>query len=337
MKYYLEKVIEKQNLTFKEAYDAMNGIIEKKFDDVSIGAFLAALKTKGETPEEIAGFACSLNENCINIEGDNAIDVCGTGGDNSNTFNISTTAAFVVAGVGIKVAKHGNRAVSSLSGSADVLCELGVNTNMIADLASKALNEIGIVFLFAPNYHPAMKIVAPIRKSLGVKTVFNILGPLLNPAKVKRQLIGVFKYDYAKKMSEAVKYLNKEKAVFVCEENKYDEILLSGNSKAFVYEKNNSFEELDLNFETFGFAKADVENLKCSNVSESAKMFISILRDKEKNDAYKAVVANAAMGLFAAGYSMSIEECKIAAEESILSGKAFEKFKRLKEFGEKAL
>lgn len=337
MKYYLEKLIDKQNLSFSESYEAMINIIEKKYDEVSIAAFLTLLRAKGETAEEIAGFAKALKENCVAVESDEAIDVCGTGGDNSNSFNISTATAFVVAGAGVKVAKHGNKSVSSLSGSADVLSLLGININLNAEQAAKAINEIGIAFLFAPNFHPAMKIVAPIRKSLGIKTVFNVLGPLLNPANVKKQLVGVFNYEYAEKMKDAAKMLDKEKAIFICEENKYDEAFLSGQLKAFIYDKNNSNHTLELNYSDFGFSKVDPSNLAKANSEESAKTILSVLKDNKKDEAYNVVVANSALALLAADYSDSLKDCKQAAEESIMSGRAYQKFLQLKEFGEKYL
>ena len=189
IKYYIEKVIDKENLTIKEAYDAMDKIMSGEVNPSQLAGFLIALKSKGETAEEIGGFANAMRNKSIklDVEGENIIDVCGTGGDYSGTFNISTTTAFIVAGAGIKVAKHGNRSISSNSGSADVLSELGININLNAEQSQRALTKVGISFLFAPNFHPAMKYAAPVRKELGIKTVFNLLGPLTNPANTKKQ------------------------------------------------------------------------------------------------------------------------------------------------------
>jgi anthranilate phosphoribosyltransferase len=239
IKQYLEKVIEKENLTFDESFTIMNEVMTGNVNNSLLAGFLIALKAKGETPAEVAGFANAMRNNCIKIECDdeNAIDVCGTGGDNSGTFNISTAVAFTAAGAGVKVAKHGNRSISSKSGSADVLQNLGVNINLSRDESERALKEIGIAFLFAPLYHPAMKYAAPVRKELAVKTVFNMLGPLTNPAGVKKQLIGTFNRKAAKTMSEAAKYLDFEKACFICSNDSYDEIYLGDITE--IHEYNN--------------------------------------------------------------------------------------------------
>lgn len=190
MKEQLEKVIDGQSLSFKEAYEVMYSVMSGNENNSKIASLLTALKIKGETSEEVAGFVKAMREKVINIkcEHERVIDVCGTGGDGSGTFNISTAVSFVVAGAGVHVAKHGNRSISSKSGSSDVLHELGVDVQLNPELSQKALNEIGIAFLFAPLYHPAMKHVAPIRKELEFRSIFNILGPLTNPAGVKRQL-----------------------------------------------------------------------------------------------------------------------------------------------------
>ena len=199
-----------------------------------IASLLTALKIKGETSEEVAGFVKAMREKVINIkcENERVIDVCGTGGDGSGTFNISTAVSFVVAGAGVNVAKHGNRSISSKSGSSDVLHELGVDVQLNPELSEKALNEIGIAFLFAPLYHPAMKHVAPIRKELEFRSIFNILGPLTNPAGVKRQMIGTFNDDTAKLMTDAIKLLEMEKVAFLCTNNSFDEITLTDDNKS---------------------------------------------------------------------------------------------------------
>ena len=179
IKKMLQKIIDGKSLTLEEATHVMNEIMTGKVNPSLLSGILVALKSKGETAEEIAGFALAMRENSIKLNNtdDNVIDVCGTGGDSSGTFNISTAVAFVVAGAGVKVAKHGNRSISSNCGSADVLTELGVNINQPAETSAKALEEIGITFLFAPKYHPAMKHAAQVRRELGTKTIFNLLGP----------------------------------------------------------------------------------------------------------------------------------------------------------------
>ncbi len=190
----LERLIRKENLSSEEAQELMNAIMTGRVEEARMAAILTALRMKGETVEEIAGFASAMRTNAVRITPgrDGLVDTCGTGGDARHTFNISTAAALVSAAMGIPVAKHGNRAVSSSCGSADVLEALGVNIRLSPDAISRLIDRVGIGFLFAPQHHPAMKFAAPVRKQLGVRTVFNILGPLTNPAGVKRQLIGVF-------------------------------------------------------------------------------------------------------------------------------------------------
>lgn len=237
MKELLEKIIEKNDLSFYEAYTAMYSIMSGKENNSQIASLLTALKMKGETSEEVAGFVKAMREKVIKIEcsDDQTIDVCGTGGDGSGSFNISTAVAFVVAGAGIPVAKHGNRSISSKSGSSDVLHELGVDVNLTPEHSQWALDKIGIAFLFAPLYHPAMKHVAPIRNELKFRSIFNILGPLTNPAGVKRQLIGTFNDKVAALMAEALKHLEMNNVAFVCTNNSFDEISLSHNSKVIDY------------------------------------------------------------------------------------------------------
>ena len=216
IKNYLEKVMVGESLTFDEAYKIMHSIMSGEENNSKIASLLTALKIKGETSEEVAGFIKAMREKVINVKCDNerVIDVCGTGGDGSGTFNISTAVSFVVAGAGVSVAKHGNRSISSRSGSSDVLHELGVDVQLNPELSEKALNEIGIAFLFAPLYHPAMKHVAPIRKELEFRSIFNILGPLTNPAGVKRQLIGTFNDEYCPVNERCNKIVRNAKSCF---------------------------------------------------------------------------------------------------------------------------
>ena len=218
MKSYIEKVIIREDLTFEEAYHVMHTIMSGEVNNAHLAGILIALKAKGECAAEIAGFAKAMREKSIKVKvsNPNVIDVCGTGGDDSGTFNISTAAAFVVAGAGVAVAKHGNKSISSRSGSADVLTEMGININLSPDATKQALEEIGISFLFAPQYHPAMKYAAVVRKELGMKTAFNLLGPLTNPAGTKRQLIGVYNNRSAKLLAEAAQYLDMEHVCFIC-------------------------------------------------------------------------------------------------------------------------
>jgi len=235
MKIILEKITAGENLSFEESKQVMGFIMDGQASPEEIAGLLIGLKTKGETADEVAGAAHAMRTRSIKIDsrGNHVIDVCGTGGDNSGTFNISTTAAFVVAAAGIRVAKHGNRSITSKSGSADVLKALGININMTPERATEALDQVGLTFLFAPDYHPAMKHVAPVRRELGMKTIFNMLGPLTNPAGTKRQLIGTYSRSAAKLMHEAAAMLDMEQVSFVCTADRFDEIILSEPSDVY--------------------------------------------------------------------------------------------------------
>lgn len=337
MKTELEKVIEGHNLTFNEAYEVMYSIMSGNENNSKIASLLTALKIKGETSEEVAGFVKAMREKVINIkcENERVIDVCGTGGDGSGTFNISTAVSFVVAGAGVSVAKHGNRSISSRSGSSDVLHELGVDVQLNPERSEKALNEIGIAFLFSPLYHPAMKHVAPIRKELEFRSIFNILGPLTNPAGVKRQLIGTFNDDVARLMTDAIRLLEMEKVAFLCTSNRYDEITLTDITKVYEVNHDHSMYFYSLSNENFGYPKATIEQLQGGSAKENAEIIYKVFSGETNGAAYEVVVANAAMALKTAGVSDDLWECKQIAEESIKSGATLRKLKELKEFGEK--
>lgn len=337
MKAELEKVIEGHNLTFDEAYQVMYSIMSGNENNSRIASLLTALKIKGETSEEVAGFVKAMREKVIKIkcENERVIDVCGTGGDGSGTFNISTAVSFVVAGAGVSVAKHGNRSISSRSGSSDVLHELGVDVQLNPELSEKALNEIGIAFLFAPLYHPAMKHVAPIRKELEFRSIFNILGPLTNPAGVKRQLIGTFNDDVARLMTDAIRLLEMEKVAFLCTSNRYDEITLTDITKVYEVNHDHSMYFYSLTNENFGYPKATLEQLQGGSAKENAEIIYKVFSGETEGAAYEVVVANAAMALKTSGISDDLAECKNLAEESIKSGATLKKLRELKEFGEK--
>lgn len=334
MKEYLEKVIAKQNLSFDESHLVMNEIMSGNVNNSQLAGFLVSLKAKGETPEEVAGFAKAMREKSIKIkcEDDNAIDVCGTGGDNSGSFNISTATAFAASGAGVKVAKHGNRSISSKSGSADVLQELGVNINLTKEQSEEALNKLGIAFLFAPLYHPAMKYAAPVRKELGIKTVFNMLGPLTNPAGVKKQIIGTFNLKAARTMAEAAKYLDLERVCFLCSNDRYDEIYLGDITEIHEYNNGKEIKSYAITNETFDYPKLNDDDIKGDSPKVNAEIILDVLENKNKNGAFHTISANTALALYCAQFSDDLNECKKAAEESILSGAALAKLNELKEF-----
>ena len=330
----LEKVITKQHLSFNESFIAMNSIMNGEVNGSHLAGLLIALKSKRESSEEVAGFASAMREKGtkIKMNGNTTIDVCGTGGDNSGTFNISTAVAFVVAGAGVSVAKHGNRSISSLCGSADVLQELGININLSPEQSEKALHQIGITFLFAPNFHPAMKHAAPVRKELGMKTIFNMLGPLTNPAEVRHQLIGTFNDAAAELMCSAAEYLGFEKVCFVCTDNRFDEISLNGKTNVYEYDRISGTKKYVVTNTTFSYPKVPLEEIAGGDAKTNAEIILTVLKNKTQNGAFYTICANAAMALYAANFSSDLEVCKLAAEESILSGKAYDKLVALKDF-----
>lgn len=333
MKQVIEKLLEESHLSFDEAYSVMTSIMQGDTSPVIISSFLTAMKAKGETAEEVAGFAKAMREHSIKINCDNpnVIDVCGTGGDNSGTFNISTATAFVVAALGIPVAKHGNRSISSNSGSADVLKELGVNINMSPQIAEKALNEIEITFLFAPLYHPAMKFAAPVRQELKIRTVFNILGPLTNPVNLNKQMIGTFNNQTAELLCNASALLNYEKLSVICNNNMYDEILLEHKTNVYELSENKKVTFYQISNHDFDYDKISIESIKGGTPEENAKIILEIFQNHKKNSAFHTVCANAAMALKIAGAFDNLADGAKAAEEAILSNKALNKVKQLVE------
>ncbi|MCL5027734.1 MAG: anthranilate phosphoribosyltransferase [Bacteroidetes bacterium] len=334
IKEYLEKIVSNKDLSFDESFTAMSEIMNGEVNNSHLAGFLIALKSKGEMPAEVAGFAKAMQEKSIRINcvDENVIDVCGTGGDNSGSFNISTATAFVVAGAGVKVAKHGNRSISSKSGSADVLQSLGVNINLTKDQSEEALNNIGIAFLFAPLYNPAMKYAAIVRKELGMKTVFNMLGPLTNPARVKKQIIGTFNLKAAKTMAEAAKYLDLKKVCFICGNNKYDEIFLGDLTEVNEYNQGKDITSYTLSNESFNYPLIQQNDIKGDTPEVNAQIILEVFSNHKKNGAFHTVAANAALALYAADYSDNLNECQRAAENSILSGAALNKLNELKKF-----
>jgi anthranilate phosphoribosyltransferase len=334
IKNLLEKLADQQDLRLNEAKEVMLNIMNGEVNQSQMAAFLMALKVKGETAEEIAGFAQAMREKSVKLKSESGtIDLCGTGGDYSGSFNISTAASFVVAGSGVKVAKHGNKSISSKSGSADVLKELGININLSPDMAEKALADIGITFLFAPSYHPAMRHVAPVRKELRMKTVFNMLGPLTNPAGTKRQLIGTFDFKAAELMAKATDYLDMEHVCFICTANKFDEISLTDNTNVYEYSKSAGLKQYPISAQTFGYEDILMDDILGDTPTRNAQIIQDLLQKKEKNAVFFVTVANAAMALYCAGFETDLKNCTHLAEESILSGKALEKLNQLRSFG----
>lgn len=330
----LEQLINKKDLTFSESENVANLFMHGEVNNSQIAALLTGLRVKGETATEIAGFASAMRSNGvkINVNDKNIIDVCGTGGDNSGSFNISTAVAFVVAGAELKVAKHGNRSITSKSGSSDVLKELGVNIELTPQQSEEAINSIGISFLFAPIYHPAMRFVGPVRLELGFKTIFNVLGPLTNPANTLKQMIGTFNSDIALKMAEAAKLLGMERVAFVCTNNQYDEITLTHPTQ--IVELNNSdISVSQISSSTFKYPGINLDSIKGGTPKENAEIILNIYDNKSTTEQFNVVAANAALALYTSGSYKTLQDAQIAAEDSIKSGKALKKLNELIDFG----
>jgi anthranilate phosphoribosyltransferase len=321
LKHTLNKLLEKQDLTAEEIGAFLDGIINGKVNQSQTAAFLAALRVKGETVEEIAALIEGMRKHMIILPGiKNAIDTCGTGGDGAGTFNISTTVAFVAAGAGVNVVKHGNRAASSNCGSADVLEALGVNIMLKPEQAKSVIEKTGMVFLFAPLYHPAMKHIAQMRKELGVRTVFNYLGPFLNPAGVTRQLIGVPSPQLAEKLAHVAARLDYEHGIIVSGHTGMDEIDIS--APTHVYEiKGKEITTKIVDPQQLGFKKVSAKDLQGGNAEENAQIISEVLDGKK--DAHRAIVIlNSAYVLYLSEKAKTITEGIMLAEESIDSGSA---------------
>jgi anthranilate phosphoribosyltransferase len=325
----INKLIERQDLTEAEAFEAMDSIMSGKVTDAQIGAFLIALRMKGEKAPEIAGFARAMHQKAHPVAIDapeDTLDIVGTGGDGKHTFNISTVAAFVAAGAGIPVAKHGNRSVSSKCGSADVLRALGVEIDLSPQQMSRCINEVGIGFLFAPRLHPAMKFAIAPRREIGVRTVFNILGPLTNPAGVKRQLIGAYSYEMAKLMVEVFREMGTIHTLVVHSSDGMDEISLAAPTHVFELE-NGEIDELEIDAVSFGLTPSNF-SLAGGDAKTNAQIALEVLSGK-KGPHRDVVVMNAAAGIYVAGKAHSFAEAARIAQESIDSGAAMHKLQAL--------
>lgn len=330
MKYFIEKCLNKEHLSTEEAAQALDTIMSGNATDAQIAGFLVALRAKGETPEEIIGFAQTMREKSvkIGIDDPDAIDMCGTGGDGAGTFNISTVASFVVAGAGVTVAKHGNRSVSSQCGSADLLAALGVKIDLEPEKVAEAVNAIGIGFLFAPKFHPAMKHAAKARTELGIKSIFNMLGPITNPGLVKKQVIGTYHPTVAQKLASAVTKLGAEHVCVLHSHDGTDEITLSNPTAVYEVKEGKFVGSYDVTAETFGLQRSPFHTLKTSTKEQNVAIALSVLRN-EPSPARDVVIANAAYGIYVSGKVRTIAEATTAARESLESGKALQKLEQL--------
>jgi len=326
----IQSLIEGKSLTYEEAYFVMGEIMGGEATPAQIGAFLTALRVKGETADEIAGLASAMRNKAIhvNVSGP-AIDIVGTGGDGCGSFNISTAAAIVAAGAGLKVAKHGNRGATSRCGSADVLAALGVKIDLPAEAVAECVEKTGVGFMYAPAYHPAMKYAAPVRKELGIRTVFNILGPLTNPAGVQHILLGVPGAELVDKIASVLCRLGTRHGMVVHGKDGLDEISISGKSIVREVNGDRLSSAYEVSPESFGFKKADIAEIKGGTPSENAATIMCIL-DGEKGVPRDIVVINAAAALIAADVTADKKEAVKIAEESIDSKRAKNILERLK-------
>lgn len=325
------KIVNKQDLSYEEAYEVMNEIMDGKTTATQNAAFLAALSTKSaraETTDEITGCAAAMREHAKQVTTDMELfEIVGTGGDNAQSFNISTTAALVAASSGMKVAKHGNRAASSRCGTADCLEALGVNIDQSPNLCRALLKDVGMCFFFAQKYHSSMKYVGAIRKELGFRTVFNILGPLTNPGSPSMQLLGVYDDYLAEPLAQVLIHLGVKRGMVVYGMDKLDEISLSAPTRICEI-KNGWFKSYTITPEEFGFARCKKEDLRGGTPEENARITLAILNG-EKGPKRDAVLLNAGAALYIGEKAQSLKEGAELAASLIDSGKAAETLQKL--------
>ncbi|MBT3180054.1 MAG: anthranilate phosphoribosyltransferase [Candidatus Marinimicrobia bacterium] len=322
MKQILEQLLDKQNLSRPEAFDIMHSIISGKYDDIQIAGFLIALRAKGETVNEITGFAQAMREKMVTVSLNTpAIDMCGTGGDALGTFNISTTATFVVAGAGIHVAKHGNRSMTSKSGSADVLQALGISIDKSVEESIDDIENIGLGFMFAPAYHPSMKHAIGARKALGTRTVFNILGPLCNPADVKAQAMGIFHQDLTEVQANVLKALGSTDVMVFHGRDGLDEISTTTTTKISQMQGGGNVNTFEFDSTELGLGRVSLDDLKGGEPAENAEIIREILNG-EKGSKRNIVLLNASAGIVVSGNAQNLKDGLEIATESVDSGAA---------------
>ena len=333
------KIVDKQDLTYDEAYTVITEIMSGETTPTQNAAFLAALSTKStkaETIDEIAGCGAAMRDKATKVDttGIDAMEIVGTGGDGAHSFNISTTSAIIMTAAGVKVAKHGNRAASSDSGTADCLEALGININLEPEKCIELLNEVGFCFLFAQKYHTSMKYVGPIRKELGIRTVFNILGPITNPASPKAQLLGVYDESLVDPLARVLTNLGVKRGLIVYGQDKLDEISISAPTTVCEF-RNGEYKNYTITPEQFGFERATKEDIKGGTPAEHAQITRDILSGKITGHKRNVVLMNAGAALYIYGKADSIEDGIRLAAEMIDSGKATETLEKIIELTNK--
>ena len=328
MEEIIKKLKSKQDLNFEESKSAFESMMSGKIDEKQIIDFLSFSSEKGETSSEIAGGVYVLRDKASKVDvPDDTIDTCGTGGDGQNTLNISTAAAIVLASMGVKVAKHGNKAVSSNCGSADVLEELKININLKPKEAEKSISKLNFAFMFAPNYHSAMKHVGPARKKMGKKTIFNLIGPLSNPAQVKRQVVGVFDKKWMMPFAEALRENNVLHAYIVHSDDGMDEISPYANTK-IVELNNNDISEFQINPKDLGISSNNKNDIIGKNATYNAQKIIEIYKGIS-NDFSVSVALNVAAGLIVSGKELDFKDAFLKASKHLKSGNVFHYLSKL--------
>ncbi|MFL5760843.1 MAG: anthranilate phosphoribosyltransferase [Thermomicrobiales bacterium] len=338
IKQTIQALVDGRQLTTDEAIATMDAIMTGRTTGAQIGALVTALRMRGESVEEIAGFARAMRQHALKVDiaenGRPLVDTCGTGGDASGTFNISTTAAFAIAGAGIRVAKHGNRAMTSKCGSADLLEGLGVKIELTPEQVADCVERVGIGFMFAPAFHPAMRFVGPARKEIGIRTIFNVLGPLTNPAGARHQLVGVGHPDIAGKLASVLGLLGSEHAVLVHAEEGLDELGISGPSAVTEFDaRTGTTTTYTIDPREFGLTMANVEELRGGEVEENMRITHGVLSG-EDGARRSVTLLNAGAGIYAANAADSIGEGIEIAKEAIDSGKALAALKALVELSQ---
>lgn len=333
IKAVIQRVVEGETLTREEASETMDAVMSGHITGAQIGALVTALRMRGETIEEITGFATAMREHAVTVEIDSddmpLLDTCGTGGDHSNSFNISTTATFAIAAAGVRIAKHGNRAASSRCGSADVLEGLGVKVELSPEQVAASVEEVGIGFMYAPAFHPAMKYVGPTRREIGIRTVFNVLGPLTNPAGARHQLIGVGHPEIAEKLAGVLAHLGSKRAVLVHGEEGLDEVGIVGTTAVTEWDRDRgTVTSSVVTGATFGLGTGTLHDITGGDVEDNVAITRAVLHG-ERGPRRAITLMNAGAGIYAAEAASSFAEGIEMAAEAIDSGAAAQKLDQL--------
>jgi anthranilate phosphoribosyltransferase len=332
--HYFERLAKGENLSALDIETILGACLSGQLTDIQIAAFLAMMRQKGETVEELKAAAKTMQKHAHHLSiSEPIIDIVGTGGDNKSTFNVSTCTAFVIAGSGVKVAKHGNRSVSSKSGSADLLELAGIKLSLPDDTIKHCIQTCHIAFLYAPHYHPAMKYAANARRELGIRTLFNLLGPLLNPAQPKKQIIGVYESKWMSAIAEVLISLGSETTLVVNAQDGMDEISIAAKTNILEY-RQGKMKTWILDPQSYGLAHANIDDIVVQNANESLDLIQAVLKGR-KGPARDIVLLNAAAAIYCASDNVPFEKALCLAEKSLDSGQALQSFEKLQQLSHK--